>query len=508
MKHDWWWIPLMIYVNKPDLRNPDRKARSKFVNMPRLTCLILAGMVLFSMQCFAQDSVPPSTERPNVLFIIVDDLRTDLDRFYTGGVKTPAIDRLATQSVRFTDSYANVPVCGASRASFLTGIRPAPDRFIDYDTRVDEDAPGAVTLPQAFKEQGYVTHGIGKVFHHTGDAQQSWSLPVWNPAQHSNNPGQSWRNYVTPQRLAWEREGVPSAFESAEVPDNAYYDGQQADRAIAFLERQSASGQPFFLALGFVKPHLPYNAPTKYWEVYDPSKIVLTDVQPPETAPKQAWHSLGEIRYYREVPAAPEVIGPEVSRQLIHGYIASASYTDAQIGRVLDALDASGLSDNTIVVLTSDHGYSLGEHELWVKHSTYRVAMQTPLMFRVPGLEGGSKREGLTEHVDLFPTIVDLAGIEAPADQLQGESLKPRLFDSSLPGKPAIFPRWKSADVVHTGQFLYTEWLNKEGQITARMLYEHDSDLDERVNLAGELEYAATVEDLSGQLKRQRETLR
>jgi len=441
----------------------------------------------------------------NVLFIIVDDLRTDLDRFYPGGVKTPSIDSFASSSIQFADSYANVPVCGASRASFLTGLRPTSDRFVNYYTRADEDAPGAITLPQAFKLQGYVTHGIGKVFHHIGDSQQSWSIPAWNPAYHSNNPSPTWRNYVSPRRLAWEKEGNPSAFESADVPDSAYYDGQQADRAIAFLEQQGSTGKPFFLALGFVKPHLPYNAPKKYWDAYDPKNIRLSDVQPPETAPRQAWHNIGEIRAYREVPPSPEVIGPEVSRQLIHGYIASVSYTDAQIGRVLDALDATGLAGNTIVVFTSDHGYSLGEHELWVKHSTYRVAMQTPLIIRVPGLETGTVRKGLTEHVDLFPTVVDLAGIEAPMNQLQGKSLKPRLLDPGLPGKPAIFPRWKSADVIHTGRYLYTEWLDSEANTTARMLYDLDNDPYERVNLATEPEHASTIEDLSGRLQRYRE---
>lgn len=448
-----------------------------------------------------------NSSRPNVLLIIVDDLRTDLNRFYQDGVKTPSIDRLASQSIRFSNSYANVPVCGASRASMMTGMRPTTERFVNYYTRVDLDAPGAITLPQAFKEQGYITHGIGKVFHHVGDAQQSWNIPAWNPVYHST-VSPTWRNYVTEQRLAWEREGQPSAFEAADVADNAYYDGQQADRAIAFLENQSHSEQPFFLALGFVKPHLPFNAPVKYWNAYDPEKIQLSDVLPPETAPKQAWHNFGEIRSYREIPPEPQVIGPDTARQLIHGYLASVSYTDAQIGRVLQALDENKLSDNTIVVFTSDHGYSLGEHELWVKHSTYNIAMKTPLMFRVPGLESGQTRSGLTEHVDLYPTIIELAGIEPPEGQLQGKSLQPRLLDASLPGKPAIYPRWKSADVIHTGQYLYTEWLNKEGNITAQMLYDHDSDPDERTNLAGELEYAATVKELSAQLVRHRESLR
>jgi iduronate 2-sulfatase len=461
--------------------------------MIRILC---AWLFLLSLIGFGTPAL--AGERPNVLLIIMDDLRTDLDRFYPGGARTPALDRLSEQSIRFDRAYTNVPVCGASRASFLTGIRPRRDRFVSYHTWAQEDAAGTMPLSEAFRRAGYVTHSIGKVFHHPADFAQSWTVPAWQPSMDGNS--QSWRDYQTDERLEWERNDQPSAWEAAGVDDSAYFDGRQANRAVAFLEEQSAGDRPFFLALGFVKPHLPFNAPKKYWDRFDPERIRLTDVGPATGAPDAAWHNMGEIRAYREIPPEPEVIGPDTARSLVHGYLAALAYADAQAGRVLDAVDRLGLDRNTIVVFMSDHGYALGEHELWVKHSTFNVALQVPFMFRVPGLAGGEERSGLVEYLDLYPTLVELTGLEPPQGQLEGKSLVPMLRDPAHPGKDEVFPRWQNADSIVSGDYLYTEWLDDKDTVYARMLYDHSSDPDERTNIAESAAMAPVVQALSARL--------
>jgi len=438
--------------------------------------------------------------KPNILFIPVDDLRPQLYCYGREQMVSPNIDRLAHQGVVFTRSFCQVPVCGATRASLLSGVRPARDRFTNYFTWVDKDLPGALTLPEHFRNHGYVTLSNGKVFHHRPDcAERSWSQEPWHPAGIAK---ESWRNYLLPENKeldkSTEHRGPP--FECADVPDNAYYDGQIADRTIADLHRLAREGKPFFLAAGFIKPHLPFNAPKKYWDYYDRDQIALAD-NPfrPDAAPDQAIHNWNELRAYFDVPKE----GPlpdEMARTLVHGYYAATSFTDAQVGRLLDSLDELGLRDNTIVVLWGDHGWQLGEHSLWCKHCNFETSLNAPLIVSAPGIPGERRCDALVEFADVYPSLCELAGLPLP-DHLEGTSFTPLMDDPDRTWKPAAFSRYHAADSIRTDRHLYTEWTD-DGSVTARMLYDHQADPDENVNISERPENAALVTELSAALRR------
>jgi arylsulfatase A-like enzyme len=438
--------------------------------------------------------------RPNVLFIPIDDLRPQLSCYGRPQMVSPNIDRLADGGVLFTRAYCQAPVCGATRASLLTGVRPTRDRFVTYKTWADEDLPGALTLPEHFRKHGYVTLSDGKVFHHRTDtAERSWSEEPWHPHL---QPRESWRNYQLDANRAADvdsrHRGPP--FECADVPDNAYFDGRIADRAIEDLHRLALAGDPFFLAVGFLKPHLPFNAPKRYWDYYRPDDIDLADNPfKPEGAPDQAMHEWGELRAYFDVPRT----GPlpdEMARRLIHGYYAATSFTDAQVGRLLDELETLGLRENTIVALWGDHGWQLGEHGLWCKHCNFHTSLWSPLIVSSPGAGAGRRCEALVEFVDVYPTLCELAGLPRP-DHLEGTSFAPLLGDPRRRWKQAAFSRYRAGDSIRTDRHLYTEWTDDEGNLTARMLYDHESDPGENQNVSERPENADLVACLSGALR-------
>ena len=442
-----------------------------------------------------------SNQKPNVLFIPIDDLRPQLCCYGREQMVSPNIDRVAHDGVVFTRSFCQVPVCGATRASLLTGVRPARDRFTNYYTWVDEDLPGALTLPEHFRNHGYVTLSNGKVFHHREDAaERSWSEEPWHPRIEGK---ESWRNYALDENraldVAHDRRGPP--FECADAPDNAYFDGRTAERTIADLHRLARQDQPFFLAAGFLKPHLPFNAPKKYWDYYKRDEIKLAD-NPfrPRGAPDQAIHNWGELRAYFDVPRAGPV-SEEMARSLIHGYYAATSFTDAQVGRLLDELDALGLRENTIVVLWGDHGWQLGEHSLWCKHCNFETSLNAPLIVSAPWMDGEVRSDALVEFVDVYPALCELAGLPLP-DHLEGTSFAPLMAEPDRPWKRAAFSRYVAGDSVRTRRHLYTEWTDDEGSITARMLYDHDADPDENENVSGNPENADLVAELSATLRR------
>lgn len=436
--------------------------------------------------------------KPNVLFIAVDDLRPQLGCYGFKSMHTPNIDRLASQGIVFERAYCMVPTCGASRASLMTGIRPARNRFVNYLTWAEKDAPGITTLNTQFKNHGYYTLSNGKVFHHPTDNAEGWSEPAWRPK------GISWYQRPENQKLHQQRQKNGNrkrgpAYESADVADEAYADGVLANRAIADLRRLKSKNHPFFLAVGFFKPHLPFIAPQKYWDLYDAESIQLPDnYHVPQDAPKEAIHSFGEMRAYAGIPPKGPV-SDETARKLIHGYYACVSYTDAQIGKLLDELDRLGLSDNTIVVLWGDHGWNLGEHTLWCKHCCFETSMHAPLIVKAPGIHGGKKTSGLTEFIDIYPSLCELAGLPLPA-HLQGRSFVPLMKNPGLAWKTTAIGRYRNGDTIRTDQYRFTEYTGNQGKFVSRMLYDHKVDGDENRNISEQKVNKPLVDSLTDQL--------
>ncbi len=446
--------------------------------------------------------------RPNVLLVMVDDLRPELGALGSAHVISPRIDQLAAEGVTFRQAYTQAPVCGASRASMLTGLRPTRRRFLSFDSRVDQDAPDAATLADLLRGAGYTTISNGKILHQVDDDLDGWSEPPWRVAPEDEDQ----TAYLLPenQRLVAERGRGP-AYEAADVDDFAYPSGAVAEKSIADLRRLAQQGSPFLLAVGFWKPHLPFNSPRQYWDLYDRDQLPLaSDPQSPAGAPDAALHASPELRaQYLGIPPPPQPIEGELARTLVHGYFAAVSYTDALVGRVLDELDALGLADDTVVVLVGDHGFLLGEHGLWTKHANFDLALRTPLVIRAPGAARGAASDAIVEGVDLVPTILELTGVAAPTD-LAGESLTPLLDDPRRPGKGFAVSQWTSAisrdpgpwfgDSIRSGRWLYTEWRRPDGSLHARMLYDHETDPGETVNLAESAD-PAIVEALARQLR-------
>ncbi|MEO2018345.1 MAG: sulfatase [Fuerstiella sp.] len=437
--------------------------------------------LLLAASCFVPSVHAAEIDRPNVLFIAVDDLRPELACYGRQHIQSPNIDRLAASGVLFERAYCMVPTCGASRASMMTGLRPSRKRFVTYLANAEIEAPGIMTLNTHFRNNDYRTISLGKVFHHKTDNAAGWSEPAWQPPR---NPWyrlpENQRLHQAGQKLGKKKRGP--AWESADVPDNAYPDGVLAERAIAELRNLKDRDQPFFMAVGFFKPHLPFIAPQKYWKLYDHDQIELPDnYHAPQDAPKESIHNSGELRSYAGIPARGPVSN-ETARNLIHGYYACVSYTDAQIGRLLDELDQLKIADNTIVVLWGDHGWNLGEHTLWCKHSCYETSMQIPLIVRAPGIQGGQRRPGLVESIDLYPTLCELSGLKSP-DHLQGRSFAGLMKDAQAAWKTAVVGRFQKGDTIRTEGFRFTEYSDTAGTQTSAMLYDHAADPDENVNV-------------------------
>jgi iduronate 2-sulfatase len=461
--------------------------------------LSFISVLLFSATLFAQTS-----KQPNVLFIAVDDLRPELGCYGQSHIHSPHIDKLAEGGLIFNRAYCNIPVCGASRASILSGIRPNRSRFLDYDCRLDEDVPGVVSLPMHFKNNGYHTVSLGKVYHHQNDGKGSWSETPWSP----QGDWQGWQAYVLPESHR-QIEPRPNgtgingpSFEWPDAPDHIYPDGMIADEAVRRLRQFGNSNEPFFLAVGFMKPHLPFNAPKKYWDMYDFNEIKLPDnMKKPEGAPDESMHNFGELRNYSDVPDQ----GPldEVfMRKLIHGYFACVSYTDAQIGKVLSELERLGLAENTIVVLWGDHGWHLGEHALWCKHCNFEKVLRVPLVLKAPGKKQNLKTDALVEYVDVYPSLCELAGLEKPF-HLQGKSFVPLADNPNQTWKEEVYCRWIRGETVVTKSHTYTEWFSDQtGKVTARMMYDLTEDPEETVNISEKPENKKLVGELSEKLKK------
>ncbi len=439
----------------------------------RHALLIFAACIVSVLS--AQDA-PEQTPRPNVLFIAIDDLRPELGCYGDTIVQTPNIDGLASEGTLFNRAYCQVAVCGASRASMMTGILPTKTRFVDYLAKVDVDTPGATTLAQAFKESGYTTLAHGKIFHNGKDtAERSWSeTPKGTGFSHKTS-------YLPETTAVTTKQGNGMFFECADVPDDAYTDGIVATRTIEDLRRFKQSGEPFFMGCGFIRPHLPFYAPKKYWDLYDADEIPLADHRElPLNAPESLKGS-GELKTYAlgDYDDKSEAF----HRKMRHGYLASTSYVDKLVGDVLGELEALGLAENTIVVLWGDHGWHLGEYNFWGKHNTMHLATRIPLILKVPGKTQGQTTEALVSSVDLFPTLCDLSGIPVPAS-VQGKSVVSLLAEPQAKANKVVYTRFKNADAIVSPNFNYTLYENGE-----EMLYDLKGDLGETVNQAGNPEY-------------------
>jgi arylsulfatase A-like enzyme len=463
-----------------------------------MSLTIRAGAVLIA--CSIAIAHADDRSRPNVLFIAVDDLRPQLNCYGAKSMRTPHIDRLASQGTLFERAYCMVPTCGASRASLMTGIRPSRNRFINYLAWAERDAPGVTTLNQHFRAHGYYTLSNGKVFHHVTDSADGWSEPAWRPRgvatyRDPDNRALAQRAVARTDR---QRRGPP--YEAGDVSDDSYADGKIAAKAVADLQRLAQMDQPFFLAVGFLKPHLPFVAPKKYWDLYDFQEIQLPKTyHRPTGAPAEAIHSWGELRAYANVPQKGPLTD-KMARTLIHGYYACVSYTDANIGILLDELDRLQLAGNTIVVLWGDHGWNLGEHTLWCKHCCFETSMHAPLIVKDPRRPGGRTTRGLTEFIDIYPSLCQLAGLPLP-DHLQGRSFVSLMENPDQEWKSAAIGRYRNGDTIRTDQHRFTEYTNANGQFRARMLYDHDADPGEDLNIADRKSHAALVTSLSEELR-------
>lgn len=456
----------------------------------------------------------------NVLFVMADDFRPELASYGSPAI-TPHLDRLAKRSVQFNRAYCQQAVCNPSRSSLLTGKRPDTLRIWNNGTHFRELNPDVTTLPLWFKGHGYQSRCVGKIFHnwHTkvqGDPT-SWSASEFlHYANHGDDAakitGTLPLNVASP---APRQYGTVPLFECRDVPDEAYYDGRVAAEAVRVLNE--IRGGPFFLAVGFWKPHAPFNAPKKYWDLYDRNRLPKLNPNRPSGAPEIAFHDGREIR---GVPPNQVTFTEAQAAEIRHGYFANVSYLDAQLGKVLDALDQSGSADRTTIVFVGDHGYHLGEHSLWGKTSTFEYDARVPLMIATPGMKAaGQKTDALVELIDLFPTLTAVCGLPTPAG-LEGTSLVPVLSEPtntvktmamSQHPRPAYYDREPTKTPksmgysIRTDRYRYTEWRDwQTGETTACELYDHRTDTAELFNLAGNSDHAATLASLAVALKSQR----
>lgn len=466
----------------------------------------ILGMLLLA-GCTGREKA--SAPKMNVLFIAVDDLRPELNVYGHSQMVTPHFDRLAEQGLVFDRAYCQQAVCAPSRNSLLTGLRPDALNIYDLGTFFRKTVPDVVTLPQHFKTNGYHTESIGKiyhVYHGNSDDSLSWSVPSWDYRPYRDQYRKITRNdtsgiegpepAVGSKRIPWY---------ASEYPDEHQLDYGVASRAIERLE--TLKDQPFFLAVGFFKPHLPFIAPQKYWDLYPTDEVELPSADPPTGAPNYAMTRFGELRKYHGIPAEGP-LSKEQAVQMIRGYRASVSFIDVQLGRLLDALERLDLARNTIIVLWGDHGWKLGEYGSWCKHTNFEWDTRSVLMVSTPGmLAKGQKTRSLTEFIDIYPTLCELAELPLPG-HLQGQSLATLLDHPEQSLKKAAlsqYPKNRKALMgysLRTDRYRLVSWrdLSHRTRIHENELYDHQSDPGETINLAGDPQYDSLVQALNTML--------
>lgn len=492
-------------------------------NLTRRNFLKTCGMGLAALSAgavFAKDK--SGSQKTNVLFIYLDDLRCELKCYGESKIISPNIDKLAGRSVVFNKAYCQIPICMPSRVSTLSGMY---SRTMGQGHLRNLLGTGLSSLPGHFKANGYDTISVGKVYHFNNDDEPSWSRRYTDTFYEQklvcDGYCSGYQLEENKKGLTYSRTGRNSSSitECVDAPESSYPDGLIADTAIAELKKYSKSGQPMFLAAGFYRPHLPWAAPKKYWDLYHREEI---DIAANPFFPKNAItrNTWGDLRHYgdTEVNAANvngscdadsfPVLSEDKQRELVHGYRACVSFVDAQIGRVLDSLEKLGMADNTVVVLCSDHGWQLGEHKLWSKCSNYEEALRVPLMIASPGITKGDRTEALSELVDIYPTLCELTGLSAPA-HLEGTSMVPLLKKPSRPWKSAAFNIWGGARSMRTDRYRLTVYdkAKPEGntyQLPGQgryELYDYKSDPAGNVNIATDPKNKELLDKLIGQMK-------
>jgi iduronate 2-sulfatase len=471
-------------------------------------------------QAFAQCA----GQKLNVLFIAIDDLRPQLGCYGVKDIKTPNLDAFAKQGLLFSRAYCQQAVCSPSRTSLLTGRRPDTTKIYNLTDHFRDTIPDVVTLPQHFKNNGYFCQSFGKIYHDGLDDPKSWSAPSvaaiddqvemedgrFVSRAELNAPyvlaaigvKQDQEQELAQQRQARKAKSAP--WSAPDVAESALPDGRIADEAIQSL--QAHKGVPFFLAVGFRRPHLPFDAPKKYYDMYRLEDMKLaSNPYPPKDVFEAAMHNWGELRGYKGMPKEGP-LSDEQARELIRGYYASTTYVDAQIGRVLQELDRLKLRDNTIVIIWGDHGWQLGEHGLWCKHTCFETSTHTLLLLSVPHQkQRGAKSNAFVEFVDVYPTLCELAGLKK-TDGLEGTSFAPLVDDPNRSWKSAAFsqfPRgWLMGYAMRTDRYRYVEWVAKKNpkRVEGRELYDHQTDADENVNIANRPENKGLIASLSKQL--------
>jgi uncharacterized sulfatase len=458
----------------------------------------LASVTTASAQTDRQQR--PGGRPANVLLIMADDLNNDLGAYGHKIVKTPNLDRLAARGVRFDRAYTQFPLCSPSRVSLLTGRRPDTTRVHDLVTDFRTVLPDVVTLPQAFKRAGYVSARVGKIYHY-GNPGQIGTSGLDDPA--------SWDAVINPRGVDKDEEplvtnltparglGSALAYYASPASDEAHTDGKVAAETIALLEKYK--DRPFFIGAGFYRPHCPFIAPRKYFDLYPVDRIPAPAFTPNdlEGFPRAAWFT-----------SPPNWdVGSDGLREAIRAYYASISFLDANVGRVLDALERLGLREHTLVVFMSDHGYHLGDRGQWMKQTLFEHATRAPLIIAGPGVTAaGRSSPRIVEFLDLYPTLVALAAVPAPPG-LHGRSVAPLLKDPSAPWEHAALSQVRRGAPpnsflgysVRTAEWRYTEW---DGGARGVELYNERVDPEERRNLAGDPKHQAQVAEMQRLLRR------
>lgn len=449
---------------------------------------------------------PPIQKKFNVLFIAVDDLRPELHCYGQSQIISPNIDRLASQSLLFKRAYVQQAVCAPSRNGVMTGLRPDAIGIYNLGTFFRDSVPDVVTLPQHFKNNGYQAESMGKIYHlwhGNHDDSISWSTDSWFPRNELLDAQPITRGDTTGLEASYPSIGGERLpYYATDAPEDQLEDTRTLKYALERLD--SLQDTTFFMAVGFMKPHLPFVAPRRFWDMYDSSVVSIPERVSPQGSPGYALNSFGELRKYYGIPAEG-YLSDETTKSLIHGYYASVTYVDDLVGQLLNKLDALNLSENTIVVLWGDHGWKLGEYGDWCKHTNYEYDTRIPMLLKVPGETTGSKTDALVESIDIYPTLCELAGLDKPA-HLQGVSMVPLMDNPDQTIKNTAWSQYpRNVDskplmgyAMRTNQYRYVRWQEKNNanKVIDRELYDHVNDPGETINLASFSENQTLVEQM------------